>query len=130
MRPTVWAVTVWLVVLVLVLCALASAWTAAMIVRDESPPSDRYFALLGVLLLVLVAQLVAAAVALLGTDRDVAEPATFGAYLVTVVLVLPFGAALALVERSRWGNAALLIALLTVAAMETRLDQIWRLGGA
>lgn len=124
------AVAVWLVVLVLVLCALAAAWTVAMIVRDESPPSDRYFVLLGVLLLALVGQLVASAVILLGTDRDVSEPATFGAYLVTVVLVVPFGAALALVERSRWGTAALLVALLTVAAMETRLDTIWRLGGA
>ena len=121
---------VWLVVLVLALCALAGAWTVAMIVRDESPPSDRYFALLGVLLLALVGQLVASAVVLLGTDRDVSEPATFGAYLVTVVLVVPFGAALALVERSRWGTAALLVALLTVAAMELRLDTIWRFGGA
>ena len=122
--------TPWLVLPVLVLCALAGAWTVAMVVRDESPPSDRYFVLLGALMLVLVVQLVAAAVVLLGTDRDVAEPATFGAYLVTVVLVLPFGAALALVERSRWGSAALLVALLTVAAMEVRLDTIWRLGGA
>lgn len=127
---TVCAVTVWLVVPVLVLCALAGLWTAVMVVRDESPPSDRYFVLLGVLLAVLVVQLVAAAVVLLGTDRDVAEPATFGAYLVTVVLVLPFGAALALVERSRWGTAALAVALLTVAAMEVRLDQIWRIAGA
>lgn len=127
---TVCAVTVWLVVPVLVLCALAGLWIAVMVVRDESPPSDRYFVLLGVLLAVLVVQLVAAAVVLLGTDRDVAEPATFGAYLVTVVLVLPFGAALALVERSRWGTAALAVALLTVAAMEVRLDQIWRIAGA
>lgn len=127
---TVCAVAVWSVVLVLVLCALAALWTVVMVVRDESPPSDRYFALLGVLLAVLVVQLVAAAVVLLGTDRDVAEPTTFGAYLVTVVLVVPFGAALALVERSRWGTAALLVALATVAAMEVRLDQIWRLAGA
>lgn len=120
--------TVWLVVPVLVLCALAAVATLVLIVRDESPPGDRYFALLGVLLLVVVVQMVGGLVALATTERTVPEPVTFGAYLVTVVLVLPFGAALALVERSRWGTAALLVALLTVAAMEARLDALWRLG--
>lgn len=120
--------TVWLVVPVLVLCALAAVASLVLIVRDVSPPGDRYFALLGVLLLVVVVQMVGGLVALATTERTVPEPVTFGAYLVTVVLVLPFGAALALVERSRWGTAALLVALLTVAAMEARLDALWRLG--
>ena len=119
----------WLVVPVLVLSALCGTWTVVMIARDESPPGDRFFALLGVLLAVLVVQLVWGLVALSTTSRDV-PTATFVSYLSTVVLAVPFGAALALVERSRWGNGALLVALLTVAAMETRLDQLWRVAGA
>lgn len=119
----------WLVVPVLVLSALCGLWTVVMIARDESPPGDRFFALLGVLLVVLVVQLVVGLVNLSTTSRDV-ETTTFVSYLVTVVLAVPFGAALALVERSRWGNGALLVALLTVAAMETRLDQLWRIAGA
>jgi len=122
-------VVVWLVVPVLVLSALCGIWTVVMIVRDESPPGDRFFALLGVLLAVLVVQLAVGLVQLSTDGRDV-QTATFVSYLFTVVLAVPFGAALALVERSRWGNGALLVALLTVAAMETRLDQLWRLAGA
>ena len=121
--------TGWLVVTVLLLTAVAAAWTVVMIVRDESPPSDRFFVVLGVLLLVLVAQLVAGLVALATTDRDV-DGVTFVAYLLTVVLAPPFGAALALVERSRWGTASLLVALATVAAMEVRLDALWAAAGA
>lgn len=123
------AVVVWLVVPVLVLSALCGIWTLVMMARDESPPGDRFFALLGVLLAVLVVQLVVGLVSLSTTSRDV-PTATFVSYLFTVVLAVPFGAALALVERSRWGNGALLVALLTVAAMETRLDQLWRVAGA
>ncbi len=121
--------TGWLVVTVLLLTAVAAAWTVVMIVRDESPPSDRFFVVLGVLLLVLVVQLVAGLVALATTDRDV-DGVTFVAYLLTVVLAPPFGAALALVERSRWGTASLLAALATVAAMEVRLDALWAAAGA
>lgn len=121
--------TGWLVLTVLLLTAVAAAWTVVMIVRDESPPSDRFFVVLGVLLLALVVQLVAGLVALAATDRDV-ESVTFVAYLLTVVLALPFGAALALVERSRWGTASLLVALATVAAMEVRLDALWAAAGA
>ena len=121
--------TGWLVVTVLLLTAVAAAWTVVMIVRDESPPSDRFFVVLGVLLLALVVQLVAGLVALAATDRDV-EGVTFVAYLLTVVLALPFGAALALVARSRWGTASLLVALATVAAMEVRLDALWAAAGA
>ena len=121
--------TGWLVVTVLLRTAVAAAWTVVMIVRDESPPSDRFFVVLGVLLLVLVVQLVAGLVALATTDRDV-DGVTFVAYLLTVVLAPPFGAALALVERSRWGTASLLVALATVAAMEVRLDALWAAAGA
>ncbi|WP_300383394.1 hypothetical protein [uncultured Nocardioides sp.] len=121
--------TGWLVVTVLLLTSVAAAWTVVMIVRDESPPSDRFFVVLGVLLLVLVVQLVAGLVALATTDRDV-DGVTFVAYLLTVVLAPPFGAALALVERSRWGTASLLVALATVAAMEVRLDALWAAAGA
>lgn len=116
--------TVWLVAPVLVLCALVGVWTVVMVVRDESPPSDRYFAVLGVLLVVSVVQVVVGLVLLAGTDRDV-EGVTFVAYLLTAPLVLPVGAALALVERSRWGTAVLLVAVLTVAAMEARLVDLW-----
>lgn len=120
--------TVWLVWPLLGLCLVVAVWTVLMLVRDESPPGDRYFALLGALLAVALVQAVVGLVLLAGTDRDV-PGATFVAYLLTAVLVLPVGAALALVERSRWGTGVLLVAVLTVAAMEARLLDLWQ-GGA
>lgn len=118
---------VWVLGLVLLLSAAAAVWTVVMIVRDESPPSDPYFALLGVLALALLGQAVGGCVALAATDRPV-EGITFVSYLFTALLVLPVGAALALVERSRWGTGVLLVALVTVAACEARLWALWGVG--
>ena len=120
---------VWLMALVLVLTGVAVVATVVMLVRDESPPGDPYFLLLGLLLVVLLVQAVVGLVALAGTEADVDAP-TFVAYLLTAVLVVPVGAALALVERSRWGTLVLLVALLTVAAMQVRLDSLWAGAGA
>lgn len=117
-------VTEWLLWVVLALCAVAGVATVVLIVRDQSPPGDRYFLLLGVLLLALVGQAVGGLVALAVTERDV-EGVTFVAYLLTAALALPVGAALALVERSRWGTGVLLVAVLTVAACEARLWGLW-----
>ncbi|WP_244928312.1 hypothetical protein [Nocardioides sp. W7] len=118
---------VWVLGLVLVLTGAAAVWTVVMIVRDQSPPSDPYFALLGVLALVLLGQLVGGCIALGATDRDI-EGVTFVSYLFTALLMLPVGAALALVERTRWGTGVLLVALLAVAACEARLWTMWTAG--
>ncbi|HTW18197.1 MAG TPA: hypothetical protein VMF51_23930 [Nocardioides sp.] len=119
---------VWVLGLVLLLAAAAAVWTILMIVRDESPPSDPYFALLGVLALALLGQLVGGLIALGMTDREI-EGVTFVSYLFTALLVLPVGAALALIERTRWGTGVLLVALLAVAACEARLWTMWTAGG-
>ncbi|CAB4722532.1 MAG: hypothetical protein F2667_10900 [Actinobacteria bacterium] len=118
-----------LTVVVLAVTLVAAIATVVLIVRDQSPPGDRYFALLGVLLLVLLVQAVGGCVALASTERQV-EGVTFVAYLFTALLVVPVGAALALGERTRWGTGALLVALLTVAACEARLDSLWSVAGA
>ena len=115
--------------LVLALTGVAVVATVVMVVRDQSPPSDPYFLLLGALVVALLVQVVVGLVALARTDADVAGP-TFVAYLLTGLLVVPVGAALALVERSRWGNVVLLVALMTVAAMQVRLDSLWTGAGA
>lgn len=116
--------TWWLTAIVLLIAAGAMVQTVLMLVRDESPPSDRYFAVLGVLLVALLVQAIGGCVALANTERDV-EGVTFVAYLFTALLVVPVGAALALVERSRWGTGVLVVMLLTVVACEARLYSLW-----
>ena len=112
----------------LVLCltlvvAVACLWLLA---RDR-PAEDRTYALLGVVEIVLLVQLVVGIVALSRTTDDVSG-VLFVSYLVGVALALPVGAFWSLAERTRAGTAVLLVAALTVAALQVRLESIW--GGA
>lgn len=116
--------TWWLTALIVIVSLVAMVLTVLMLVRDESPPGDRYFVVLGVLLVALLAQAIGGSVALAATERAV-EGVTFVAYLFTALLVVPVGAALALVERSRWGTGVLVVMLLTVLACEVRLHDLW-----
>jgi len=97
-------------------------------VKDEVA-GDLMFGLLALVELVLLVQLVAGCVALAGTDREVSG-VLFVSYLVGILLALPIGAGWSLVERSRSGTGVLLVAALTVVALEVRLDAIWAGAGA
>jgi hypothetical protein len=74
--------------------------------------------------LVVVAQLVIAIILLIAGDRP-AEFATFLAYLVASVLVLPVAVVWAAAERSRWSSAVLGVAALVLAVMVLRMQQVW-----
>ncbi len=117
----------WLFVLVLALSGLALVGTGVLLVRDRLA-GDVFFALLAVLELALLLQVVLGLVQLAGTEREVAG-VVFTSYLLTLPLVLPIGAFWSLAERSRAGTAVLLVAALTVAGLEVRLDSIWGAGG-
>lgn len=94
-----------------------------LLIRDDVA-GDPTFILLGAIELVLLVQLVFGCIALAGTDRDV-NSVMFVSYLIGVCLALPIGAFWSLAERTRAGTAVLLVATLTVVALEFRLDQIW-----
>ena len=79
---------------------------------------------LGVVEVLLVAQLVVGIVQLSGTDRDVSGPFFVG-YLIGSLLILPIGAFWALAESSRWGSGALAIACLVIPILELRLHDLW-----
>ena len=119
---------IWLMGVVLTLTALAMAGMAVLLLKDEVA-GDVMFGFLALIELVLVVQLVVGAVALSGTGRDVSG-VLFVSYLVGILLALPIGAAWSLVERSRFGTGVLLVAALTVVALEVRLDAIWAGAGA
>ncbi|WP_232678716.1 hypothetical protein [Nocardioides sp. R-C-SC26] len=118
----------WLLGVVVALSLLAAAVVAVQAARDTEP-QDRTFLLLAVIEAVLVVQVIAGSIALARTDRDV-DGVTFVSYLVAVALVLPIGAFLSLAERSRWGTILLGVAVVTVLALEVRMDQIWSGVGA
>ena len=110
--------------LVTALAALVGvAVTAVPAVRDR-PVARWHLGVAAVVELAVVVQAVLAVVSLVGGHRP-ASPATFGGYLLTVLLVLPFTAAVALEERTRWGSAALALGFLTVSVLMGRLTVTW-----
>ena len=113
----------WVVGTVLVLCGLTTILLVVHLIRDRAA-EDGMFVLLGITELVLLAQLVGGCIALGNTERDV-DGTLFVSYLVGVALALPIGAFWSLAERTRAGTAVVLLAVLTVAALEVRLDAIW-----
>ncbi|QQQ79903.1 hypothetical protein IOD16_16830 [Saccharothrix sp. 6-C] len=114
----------------LTVVALAAAvWALALAVLDR-PITLRTKPTLGLAAVVLLleagllAQAVAGAVAVLGSDREL-DRATFLGYLVGVAVVLPLGAVWSVAERSRWGAGVLAVTCLSVPVMILRLDQLW-----
>ena len=112
---------------VLVPAVVATVLVVVHLVRDETA-GDPTFVVLAVVEVALVVQAVVGSVALAATERDVSG-VTFVSYLLSVLLVLPIGAFWSLAERSRAGTAVLLVALLTVVALEVRLWSPWSVGG-
>ena len=117
------AVLLWLVVASSV---VALVLVVVHLVRDETA-GDPTFAALAVAEVLLLVQAVVGSVALAGTDREISG-VTFVSYLWSIVLVLPIGAFWSLAERTRAGTAVLLVALLTVVALEVRLQSLWAVG--
>ena len=116
----------WITAAVYVLAGVAALWTLVLMMRDVVA-QDRTFALLGIAELALVVQLVVGCVLLAGTDRDVSG-VLFVSYLVGIALALPIGAFWSLAERTRSGTGVLVVAALTVLALEVRLVDIWNGG--
>ncbi|WP_460792630.1 hypothetical protein [Nocardioides maradonensis] len=108
---------------VLAVAALAAVVAVVHLVRDR-PVEDGMFVILGALEVALVVQLVWGAIAFGTTGRDVSG-VLFFSYLVGICLAAPIGAFWSLAERNRAGTAVLLVAILTVAALQARLWSIW-----
>lgn len=122
-----WAlVNTWVVAAVLALTGLVALVAAVQMLRDR-PIGDRGFAVLAVTEAAVTVQVVVGVVLLAGTDDDV-DAVLFVGYLVGVLVALPIGAFWSLAERSRAGTGVVLLAALTVVALELRLLDIWAAG--
>lgn len=110
-------------VAVAVFALLVAVWSFVQSVRDRLPDTP-LLAGLAVLELLLVAQLVIGVVLLVSGHRP-GSLATFLAYLIGCLVVLPAGAAWALAERSRSSTVVLGIACLAIPVMVLRLNEVW-----
>ena len=115
--------TVPLALLVAILCAALGAWALWFVVRDRAVVLRQLWGA-AVVEGVLVVQAVVLAVVQATGDVAVDGLLLWG-YVVTQLVILPFAAAWAFAERTRWSSVVLLVAALTVAFLELRLLQIW-----
>jgi hypothetical protein len=106
---------------------LLGAWTGIQASRRRAT-TDAQMAGAIVLEAALLVQTVIALVRLIG-GAPLAESATFVAYSVGILLPLPLGFYLALIERTRWGSLSLCFTAVVVAVMTLRLVQLWQAGG-
>ncbi|MFD5089737.1 hypothetical protein ACFWMR_04000 [Amycolatopsis thailandensis] len=106
------------------ICAtLVAVWSFVQSVRKKLP-DNALLAGLAVVELLLVAQLVIGVVLLIDGGRP-GSMATYLAYLVGSLVVLPLGTFWALAERTRSSTAILGIACLAIPVMVLRLHEVW-----
>ena len=111
----------WLTATVVTVALLALLLSGLYAWRDR--PLDDW--LLGVLALSFLGTLVQAVVAVVRVGSLAEEKATFLAYAVTLPLIPPFVAFLAIKEKSRWAMGSVAVGAFAVAVMTARLQQIW-----
>lgn len=88
-------------------------------------PGDVTVGGMGLILLLLIAQVVIALVAPAAGNAPVGSALEFWVYLVSAVLLPPAAVFWALIERSRWSTVIMGIAALAVAVMVWRMQVIW-----
>jgi hypothetical protein len=108
---------------VLVLCLVVTLYAGYLILRDR-PVDDTLFYGAAALEVLLVAQAIGGCVALTTTERDV-DGVTFVGYLLTAVIAPPVGVLWGISEKSRWGTGVVIIAMVTVAALQLRIAELW-----
>lgn len=101
-----------------------AGWTGLLAVLNRRAGRVVLGVLAGVELLVLT-QLVAAVVLLVGGDRPAGNTVEFFGYHLATLLVLPAAVAWSLGERSRWAAGVLTVGCLAVAVMTVRMNQLW-----
>ena len=113
----------WLTVVVLV-AAAAFGLTAAYYALRQRVVDDWLILVLAVLEVALLVQVVVGIVQGATTTRDYEKPVFF-AYLLTVPVVAPVAAFLALKEKSRSSMVVVVGSALVVGILVGRLNQIW-----
>ena len=106
------------------ICLAASALPLVLAAMNRKPSLVSIGAL-AVVEVVLLVQLVASIVIVIGGARAKGDTVEFFGYLITALLVPLATGFWALLERTRWSTLILGIGGLTVAVMLVRMSQIW-----
>ena len=104
---------------------LAASLVPLVLAAMKRLPSLVSIGALAVVELMLLVQLVASVVLVIGGERAKGDTVEFFGYLITALLVPLATGFWALLERTRWSTFILGIGGLTVAIMLVRMYQIW-----
>ena len=88
-------------------------------------PADLTMGVTALVELLLIVQLVVAAVAPVVGNEASGSELEFWVYLITAVIIPPLAIVWGLVDRTRWSTVVLGVANLAVAVMVYRMYQIW-----
>lgn len=105
------------------ICAVTAIWLIVLIVLDRLP-GDSLYGALAVIEVGLIGQLVIGLVRVFG-DHGQLNVAAYLGYLIGSLLILPIGFAWSIGERTRSGTAVLLVAVVAVAFLFLRLQELW-----
>ena len=105
------------------ICVVTALWLVVLIVLDRLP-GDLLYGVLAAIEIGLVIQLVIGLVNVFGDHGDLNVAAYVG-YLVGSLLVLPIAFVWSAGERTRSGTGVLLVAVVAVAFLFVRLQQLW-----
>ncbi|MFV0425771.1 MAG: hypothetical protein ACK5KU_01900 [Beutenbergiaceae bacterium] len=99
---------------------LLALWALLWAARDR-PVILKQLIAGGVVEALMLAEIVIAIVAGAGAP----DPLVFWGYMITALLVLPFAAAWALAERTRWSSVVLAVASFALIVMQVRIFALW-----
>lgn len=113
----------------LIVLALAlAAWALGAALADRSPGRAHLWGV-GLLEVLIAAQLVVSVVLLATGTRPVSVATALG-YVAVALAVPPLAVAWAFAEPTRWGTAVVGAGCLVVAVMVVRLQQVWAVPSA
>lgn len=105
--------------------SLLGVWAVVRTLRNR-PVILKQLIVAGVIEAGMLAMIVVALIQGAGSE----DPAVFWGYVVTVLLLFPLAAVVAIAERTRWGSVALLVICAAVAVMQVRIATLWVGAGA
>jgi hypothetical protein len=113
-----------LAIAIITAALLFAAWSLVGVARDRPPDPVQLAGVVLVELGLLVQEAIATNRLVQGERPE--ELALFIGYLVASLVILPLGAWLGLLERTRWGTAIIGFAFLVIPVLVLRLEQIWQ----
>ena len=114
-----------LAVALMVAAAAWALWCAVSAAVGQAPTYYHRLALVVLEVATLVQAVLAVVLLVAQGGRGGGAVAEIAGYLISTVIALPVGAALAHGERTRYGSVVLAIAGLTLAVLVLRTDQVW-----